>query len=110
MALLPVLPSMPNSTQVFNDTSLVPFPSLGHLLFCRFPLEPMHVKAILAGLMAPIVCSNGEKKTRKMYTNSNQSDVQGQGRGLKAKVVNRNLIVENTVYNVDNIPLNLNPP
>lgn len=31
-------------------------------------------------------------------------------RGLKAKVVNRNLIVENTVYNVDNIPSNLKPP
>ena len=30
-------------------------------------------------------------------------------RGLKAKVVNRNLIVENSVYHVDNIPLNLKP-
>ena len=30
-------------------------------------------------------------------------------RGLKAKVVNRNLTVENSVYQVDNIPLNLKP-
>ena len=30
-------------------------------------------------------------------------------RGLKAKVVNRNLIVENSVYHVDNIPSNLKP-
>ena len=31
-------------------------------------------------------------------------------RGLKAKVANRNLIVENTVCHVDNIPSNLKPP
>ena len=31
-------------------------------------------------------------------------------RGLKAKVVNRNLIVENTVFHVDNIPSDLKPP
>ena len=30
-------------------------------------------------------------------------------RGLKAKVVNRNLVVENSVYHVDNIPSNLKP-
>ena len=30
-------------------------------------------------------------------------------RGLKGKVVNRNLIVENSVYHVDNIPSNLKP-
>ena len=31
-------------------------------------------------------------------------------RGLKAKVVNRNLTVKNSVYHVDNIPPNLKPP
>ena len=31
-------------------------------------------------------------------------------KGLNAKVVNRNLIVENSVFHVDNIPLDLKPP
>ena len=31
-------------------------------------------------------------------------------KGLNAKVVNRNLIVENSVFQVDNIPSDLKPP
>ena len=31
-------------------------------------------------------------------------------KGLNAKVVNRNLIVKNSVFHVDNIPSDLKPP